>query len=256
MKQWYVKDLSEMTGVSVQTLHYYDRIGLLTPSVRQGNGYRVYSETDLLTLQRIIALKFFGFELQQMNMTDDNILQSFIDQKRELQKKSVQIQNTIHTLDKVINEFEMQQTIDWKNVLILLENYQMLSENNYQILLSYEKSLENVLTPKELDQYFHLKGSKFANTDEYKAYTQEWIILAQEAMSHINKDPASVTGKILAKKWIDLINCMYPNEYRALQITIWEKGYKTGKIKNEIFPPALVEWISKVLENYHEQSAS
>lgn len=58
MTQWFVKDLSKLTGVSVQTLHHYDRIGLLKPSLRQSNGYRIYSEKDLLKLQQIIALKF------------------------------------------------------------------------------------------------------------------------------------------------------------------------------------------------------
>lgn len=66
MTQWFVKDLSQLTGVSVQTLHHYDRIGLLKPSLRLANGYRVYSEKDLLKLQQIIALKFFGFELSQI----------------------------------------------------------------------------------------------------------------------------------------------------------------------------------------------
>ena len=47
MTQWYVKDLSKLTDVSVQTLHHYDRIDLLKPSVRLSNGYRVYSEKDL-----------------------------------------------------------------------------------------------------------------------------------------------------------------------------------------------------------------
>ncbi|HAT9096872.1 TPA: MerR family DNA-binding transcriptional regulator, partial [Legionella pneumophila subsp. pneumophila] len=60
MTQWFVKDLSQLTSVSVQTLHHYDRIGLLKPSLRLANGYRVYSEKDLLKLQQIIALKFFG----------------------------------------------------------------------------------------------------------------------------------------------------------------------------------------------------
>lgn len=61
MSKWYVKDLSKLTGVSVQTLHYYDRINLLNPSLRLQNGYRIYTEQDLLRLQKIIALKFFGF---------------------------------------------------------------------------------------------------------------------------------------------------------------------------------------------------
>lgn len=66
MAQWYVKDLSKLTGVSVQTLHHYDRIGLLNPSVRLANNYRLYSEKDLLKLQQIIALKYFGFGLAQI----------------------------------------------------------------------------------------------------------------------------------------------------------------------------------------------
>ena len=66
MTQWYVKDLSKLTGISVQTLHHYDRINLLTPSLRLRNGYRVDSEKDLLKLQQILALKFFGFELRQI----------------------------------------------------------------------------------------------------------------------------------------------------------------------------------------------
>ena len=68
MTQWYVKDLSKITKVSVQTLHHYDRIDLLKPSLRLSNGYRVYSEKDLLQLQQIIALKFFGFELKHIKV--------------------------------------------------------------------------------------------------------------------------------------------------------------------------------------------
>ncbi len=44
MTQWFVKDLSKLTSVTVQTLHHYDRIDLLKPSLRRANGYRVYSE--------------------------------------------------------------------------------------------------------------------------------------------------------------------------------------------------------------------
>jgi DNA-binding transcriptional MerR regulator len=77
MTQWYVKELSQLTQVSVQTLHHYDRMGLLMPSVRLPNGYRLYSEKDLLKLQQILALKFFGFELAQIKTllaTEVNVL--------------------------------------------------------------------------------------------------------------------------------------------------------------------------------------
>ena len=45
-----VKDVSELTGVSVRTLHYYDEIGLLKADRSQA-GYRLYTDGDLLRLQ-------------------------------------------------------------------------------------------------------------------------------------------------------------------------------------------------------------
>ena len=57
-----VGQLAKQICLSVRTLHHYDKIGLLKPMLRQSNGYRLYSEEDLVKLQQIIALKFFGFE--------------------------------------------------------------------------------------------------------------------------------------------------------------------------------------------------
>ena len=92
MTEWYVKDLSKLTGVSVQTLHHYDRIDLLKPSLRSSNGYRVYSEKDLLQLQQIIALKFFGFELSQIKelLTGNaGAIEHFSVQAKLLEKKLI-----------------------------------------------------------------------------------------------------------------------------------------------------------------------
>ncbi|HBS48394.1 TPA: hypothetical protein DEO28_00235 [Candidatus Dependentiae bacterium] len=71
MAQWLIKEISDLTKVSVRMLHHYDKLGLLKPSVRASNNYRYYSEQDLAKLQQIIALKFFGFGLGQIK----NILQ-------------------------------------------------------------------------------------------------------------------------------------------------------------------------------------
>lgn len=65
---WYVTAFSKLTNVSVRTLHHYDGIGLLKPSLRSDSNYRLYSESDLLKLQTIVALKFFGFSLEQIKV--------------------------------------------------------------------------------------------------------------------------------------------------------------------------------------------
>ena len=60
-----VGELSKMAGISVRTLQYYDRYGLLTCSHSDG-GRRVYRRGDLIRLQQILFLKSFGFSLSQI----------------------------------------------------------------------------------------------------------------------------------------------------------------------------------------------
>ncbi|HEY1349006.1 MAG TPA: MerR family transcriptional regulator [Ktedonobacteraceae bacterium] len=52
--------------VSVRTLRYYDRMGLLSPSARTAAGHRQYTRGDLARLQQILALKFLGFSLSEI----------------------------------------------------------------------------------------------------------------------------------------------------------------------------------------------
>lgn len=52
-----VKDVAELVGVSIRTLHHYDQIGLLIPKEVTDSGYRLYSEENLETLQQILFLR-------------------------------------------------------------------------------------------------------------------------------------------------------------------------------------------------------
>ena len=58
-----VKQVSELTGVSIRTLRYYDSIGLLNPSVRTEAGYRLYDDTAMERLQQILLFRELGFPL-------------------------------------------------------------------------------------------------------------------------------------------------------------------------------------------------
>ncbi len=61
-----VGKISKRTGISVRTLHYYDEIGLLSPSIRSEAGHRIYSEADLARLLQIKSLQHLGFSLEQV----------------------------------------------------------------------------------------------------------------------------------------------------------------------------------------------
>jgi DNA-binding transcriptional MerR regulator len=62
-----VKELAQLSGVSVRTLHFYDEIGLLKPARVGENQYRYYDDEQLLALQQILFFRELGFELKKIH---------------------------------------------------------------------------------------------------------------------------------------------------------------------------------------------
>lgn len=60
------REFARTAGVTVRTLHHYDRIGLLRPTRYTEAGYRLYGERDFARLQQIVTLKFIGLSLKQI----------------------------------------------------------------------------------------------------------------------------------------------------------------------------------------------
>lgn len=56
-----VGQVSTLAGVTVRTLHHYDKAGLLSPSDRSPAGYRLHNEADLVRLQQILFYRELGF---------------------------------------------------------------------------------------------------------------------------------------------------------------------------------------------------
>ncbi|WP_116138368.1 MerR family transcriptional regulator [Trinickia diaoshuihuensis] len=61
-----VGELAKRSGLTIRTLHHYDEIGLLTPSARADNGYRLYDRSDVARLHQIQALRRFGLSLAEI----------------------------------------------------------------------------------------------------------------------------------------------------------------------------------------------
>jgi MerR family transcriptional regulator, thiopeptide resistance regulator len=64
-----VGEVAKATGLTVQTLHHYDEIGLLVPSERSAAGYRLYGDGDVRGLYRVLALRGMGFPLEEIAAT-------------------------------------------------------------------------------------------------------------------------------------------------------------------------------------------
>ena len=87
-----VKEVSELTGISVRTLQYYDQIGLLPPAVRTQAGYRLYDDTALETLQQILLFRELEFPLRQ--------IQEILSSPEYDKTKALEQQITMLTLQK------------------------------------------------------------------------------------------------------------------------------------------------------------
>lgn len=65
-RYWKVGDLSQITGLTVRTLRFYNQIGLFSPSGQTESGHRLYNESDLSRLQQILSLKELGLSLEEV----------------------------------------------------------------------------------------------------------------------------------------------------------------------------------------------
>ncbi|MFE2152805.1 MerR family transcriptional regulator [Streptomyces lavendulae] len=63
---WKVGTLAEASGLTVRTLHHWDRIGLLGPSRRTAAGHREYTEQDVIRLYQVLALRRLGLGLESI----------------------------------------------------------------------------------------------------------------------------------------------------------------------------------------------
>jgi DNA-binding transcriptional MerR regulator len=61
-----VGELARRTGLTVRTLHHYDEIGLLKPSLHTEAGYRLYTAADVARLQQVLSLRQLGFALEEI----------------------------------------------------------------------------------------------------------------------------------------------------------------------------------------------
>lgn len=250
MTQWYVKDLSKLTGVSVQTLHHYDRVDLLKPSVRLPNGYRVYSEKDLLRLQQIIALKFFGFELSQIKVLlkgTAGALEHFSAQAEFLEEKAKTYSTASQALKSIISDVKDDKSIPWETIINLIEVYRMTQE--------LEKTWAGkVLNQEELKQYANFEAGLNARftPEDRKNFTHEWLTLIDQVRANIEVDPKSDFAISIAKKIMDHVCGMYGKEHANLRIAIWEKGFRKGKMEDHrALEPEVVEWLDKAIGNYY-----
>jgi DNA-binding transcriptional MerR regulator len=115
-----VKKLSEISGVTVRTLHFYEEIELLKPAYYGSNGYRYYEEKQLLQLQQILFFKELGFSLKQIQKvvgrSDFDQLAALYSHRKSLGKEWEKIGVLLKTIDKTIKHLEGRKKMKDKEI--------------------------------------------------------------------------------------------------------------------------------------------
>ena len=163
-----IKQVSEISGVSVRTLHHYDEIGLLSPK-KQENGYRYYTGEELSQLQTILYYKYLGFSLKEikslMKQDEDNLLPHLKHQLNLMQKEKDRLLTLIDTLEKTIASTERKMTMTTEEKF---KGFTFKDNEKYKQAAT-EKYGESVMNEAEARQ----KSSSHSRIISKKAYHQQ-----------------------------------------------------------------------------------
>jgi DNA-binding transcriptional MerR regulator len=126
-----VGELARRCGLTVRTLHHYDTIGLLTPSVRSAAGYRHYDRANIERLHRIQALRQLGLSLADIGKALSGPLQPLaevVDQQiaqidREL-AEGTRLRERLQQLRKQLADGQSPDLADWLDTLELMTMYE------------------------------------------------------------------------------------------------------------------------------------
>jgi DNA-binding transcriptional MerR regulator len=110
--------VATLTGVSVRTLHHYDDIGLVVPSVRTPAGYRGYTDVDLERLQLVLTYRAAGLPLDEIRAllddADADVVANLQRQHVLLTEQANRLQDTIKAAEAAEAQARWGDTDAWK----------------------------------------------------------------------------------------------------------------------------------------------
>ena len=144
-----VKELSDLTGISVRTLHYYDEIGLFKPTAVSEAGYRLYDDRAVERLEEILVFRELALPLADIklimdspNMDHNMILEK---QRKMLCRKRERIDRIIATIDSLLKEgHRMDLTVFDETELqeMFSDMLQNMNGSQKQIFIEHYGSIE------------------------------------------------------------------------------------------------------------------
>lgn len=127
--KWTIKQMAEMSGIPMDSLRYYDKLGIISPE-RMENGYRHYNESDYIRLQYVTVMKYAQFSLSEIKTVIHSLRMEVND---ECNRRNLDIfkSKRVELLEIVKNYKNIVKLID--NLLPMMNGFNAYHENEDQI---------------------------------------------------------------------------------------------------------------------------
>lgn len=277
-----VKEISDLTGISVRTLHYYDEIGLLKPTEKSGAGYRLYDDKALETLQQILFFREFDIPLKEIKAVMDNpvlkrnqILQM---QRKMLTAKKERMERLISSIDDILKgENKMDFTIFTKTEVEEMfqtmlehmpENMRNIAIKEFGSIEQWKKHYMEVVSSEEMQKGYAKVVEWYGGKDKFLSVARTPV--SKEVAESYNKRIEAILQKLIAKQNCDIDSFEVKElvgEYgfvmKQLAQIKEEKGFmmaQTQYYRNEQIKPMIDEkygegasdFFAQAIENYYK----
>ena len=250
-----VGEVAKKMGVTVRTLQYYDKEGLLSPSAESEGGRRLYTDKDLITLHQIISLKSLGFSLDDIKErlisleTPADVANALTEQADDIRKKIEQLQASLSAIEQLKAEVLQMQTVNFKKYADIIVNLQMKNDSYYLIKRFDDDTLDHIRS-----QFDKESGLDFM--DRFNRLSDEIVQLQKE-----NVPPESEKCQQVVKEYWGLI-MEFTNGDMSMLPKLMEVGNidtatnaweERQKIVNDYLEPALQVYFSGLGINPFEE---
>ncbi len=250
-----VGEVAKKMGVTVRTLQYYDKEGLLSPSAESEGGRRLYTDKDLIRLHQIISLKSLGFSLDDIKErlisleTPADVANALTEQADDIRQKIEQLQASLSAIEQLKAEVLQMQTVNFKKYADIIVNLQMKNDSYYLIKRFDDDTLDHIRS-----QFDKESGLDFM--DRFNRLSDEIVQLQKE-----NVPPESEKCQQVVKEYWGLI-MEFTNGDMSMLPKLMEVGNidtatnaweERQKIVNDYLEPALQVYFSGLGINPFEE---
>lgn len=211
-----VKEISDLTGISVRTLHYYDEIGLLKPTDKSEAGYRLYDDKALETLQQILFFREFDIPLKEIKTVMDNpalernqILQM---QRKMLVAKKERMERLISSIDDILKgENKMDFAVFSKTEIEEMfqtmfdnmpDNMRELAVKEFGSVEEWRKHYIKVVSSEEMQKGYAKVVEWYGGKDNFLSVANNPV--STEVAENYKKRIEAILQKLIAKKGCDV----------------------------------------------------